>query len=57
LDGQAELSIIPDYSVQDEGCVIRTPLGSVDAKIDTQLKEIKQVLLEIARGSEAYEAT
>jgi len=52
LDGQAELSIYPDYTVQDGGCVIRTPLGSVDARIDTQLNEIKQVLLEIARGSE-----
>lgn len=53
LDGQAELSIYPDYTVQDDGCVIRTPLGSVDARIDTQLAEIKQALLEIARGSEA----
>jgi len=51
LDGQAELMIIPDYTVQDEGCVIRTPLGSVDARIDTQLEEIRQVLMEIARGS------
>jgi flagellar assembly protein FliH len=55
LDGQAELSIVPDYTVQDEGCVIRTPLGSVDARIDTQLQEIKQVLLEIAQGSETDE--
>lgn len=53
LDGQAELSIYPDYTVQDDGCVIRTPLGSVDARIDTQLTEIRQALLEIARGSEA----
>lgn len=55
LDGQAELAIYPDYTVKDEGCVIRTPLGSVDARIDTQLQEIKQVLLEIARGSVADE--
>lgn len=52
LDGQAELAILPDHTVYDEGCVIRTPLGSVDARIDTQLSEIKQALLEIARGSE-----
>ncbi len=55
LDGQAELAIYPDYTVHDEGCVIRTPLGSVDARIDTQLQEIKQVLLDIARGSETNE--
>ncbi|MGD8191013.1 flagellar assembly protein FliH [Brevibacillus ginsengisoli] len=53
LDGQAELAIYPDYTVQDEGCVIRTPFGSVDARIDTQLEEIRQVLLDIARGSES----
>jgi len=53
LEGQAELSIYPDHAVQDEGCVIRTPFGSVDARIDTQLAEIKQVLLDIARRSEA----
>ncbi|MFE1625575.1 flagellar assembly protein FliH [Brevibacillus reuszeri] len=52
LDGQAELSIYPDHTVQDGGCVIRTQLGSVDARVDTQLSEIKQALLEIARGSE-----
>ncbi|MGG1661419.1 FliH/SctL family protein [Brevibacillus sp. NRS-1366] len=52
LDGQAELSIYPDYTVQDGGCVIRTQLGSVDARVDTQLGEIKQALLDIARGSE-----
>lgn len=55
LDGQAELIILPDHSVKDEGCVIRTPLGSIDARIDTQLSEIKQALIEIARGSETDE--
>ncbi|USG67925.1 flagellar assembly protein FliH [Brevibacillus ruminantium] len=52
LDGQAELSIYPDHSVDEGGCIIRTPLGSVDARIDTQLTEIRQALLEIAKGSE-----
>ncbi|WP_232697032.1 FliH/SctL family protein [Brevibacillus daliensis] len=52
FDGQVELIIYPDYSIADEGCVIRTPFGSVDAKVDTQLNEIRQTLLEIAQGSE-----
>ncbi|UFJ42126.1 flagellar assembly protein FliH [Brevibacillus humidisoli] len=52
LDGQAELIVLPDYSVRDDGCVIRTPFGSVDARIDTQLEEIKEALLSIAKGSE-----
>lgn len=55
FDGQAELQIFPDHTVKDEGCVIRTPLGSIDARIDTQLAEIKQALIEIARGSDADE--
>lgn len=54
LEGQAELIIVPDYSIHDEGCVIRTAYGSIDARIDTQLSEIRQALTEIARGSGDY---
>ncbi|MCC0563445.1 MULTISPECIES: flagellar assembly protein FliH [Brevibacillus] len=52
LDGQAEIAIYPDHTVDEGGCVIRTPLGSVDARIDTQLTEIRQALLDIAKGSD-----
>lgn len=52
LDGQAELAIYPDYTVQDGGCVIRTQMGSVDARVSTQLEEVKRALLEIAQGSD-----
>lgn len=52
LDSQAELQILPDTSVGDEGCVIRTQLGSVDARIDTQLSEIKNALLQLAVTNE-----
>ncbi|MEO3945105.1 FliH/SctL family protein [Gorillibacterium sp. CAU 1737] len=48
VDSQAELVILPDASVPDYGCVVRTNLGSVDARIDTQLKEIKQALAALA---------
>lgn len=48
IDSQAELQIIPDSSVFDHGCVIRSNFGSIDARIDTQLKEIKAALQEIA---------
>ncbi|MBO8162454.1 MAG: flagellar assembly protein FliH [Brevibacillus sp.] len=57
LDGEAELIVLPDYSVHDDGCVIRTPFGSVDARIDTQLTEIKHALMSIAKGREADEHT
>ncbi len=52
IDSQAELQIIPDGSVQDHGCVIRSSFGSIDARIDTQLNEIKQALQDLAIRNE-----
>ncbi|MNW30494.1 flagellar assembly protein H [compost metagenome] len=52
IDSQAELQILPDPSVQDKGCVIRSSFGSVDARIDTQLVEIKKALLRITQQTE-----
>lgn len=48
VDSQAELQIIPDSSVNDGGCVVRSALGSIDARIDTQLTEIKKALMQAA---------
>lgn len=47
IDSQAELQIVPDASVSEHGCVIRTDFGSLDARIDSQLSEIKQALLQM----------
>lgn len=55
VDSQAELLIVPDMSVQDEGCVIRSDYGSMDARIDTQLQEIKQALLQVAANTREAE--
>lgn len=57
LDSQSDLQILPDPSVQDDGCVVRSDLGSIDARIDTQLTEIKTALLELSIKSrdERYE--
>lgn len=52
LDSQAELQILPDPSVQDHGCVLRTSFGSIDGRIDTQLHEIKTALKQIAMQNE-----
>lgn len=43
-NGQVEIKVFPDYSIQQGGCIIRTSSGSVDARIDVQLSEIKKVL-------------
>jgi flagellar assembly protein FliH len=46
LDSQVEITVIPDETVTDGGVIIRTSMGSVDARVDTQLEEIKKALLE-----------
>ena len=57
IDSQAELQIIPDASVKDHGCVIRSAFGSIDARIDTQLSEIKRELMLLASQRDSGEAT
>ncbi|MGG6313550.1 FliH/SctL family protein [Paenibacillus macerans] len=52
IDTQAELQILPDPTVKDRGCVIRSSFGSVDARIDTQLTEIKKELIRISLQTE-----
>ncbi|OPA77594.1 flagellar assembly protein FliH [Paenibacillus selenitireducens] len=52
IDSQAELQILPDSTISDWGCVIRSSYGSIDARIDTQLTEIKKHLLQIAMYQE-----
>lgn len=48
IDSQAELQIIPDQTVGEGGCIIRSSFGSIDARIDTQLTAIREELLRIA---------
>ena len=48
LDSQAELKIVPDASVGEGGCIVRSAYGSIDARIDTQLSAIRAELARIA---------
>ncbi|MBW5444576.1 flagellar assembly protein FliH [Cohnella sp. CFH 77786] len=48
LDAQAELQIVPDASVGDGGCIVRSSFGSIDARIDTQLSTVRAELLRVA---------
>ncbi len=50
LDPMAELMVIPDPHIHDQGCVIRTPGGSMDCTVDTQLKAIQAALQQVAWG-------
>ncbi|MED3563664.1 FliH/SctL family protein [Bacillus xiapuensis] len=52
VNGETEIKIIPDHSVSVKGCIIRTAYGSVDARIDTQMEEIKKAVLEAGREPE-----
>jgi flagellar assembly protein FliH len=48
-NGQIEVKVFPDYSIEQGGCIIRTSSGSMDARIDVQLSEIKKVLLALGQ--------
>lgn len=48
IDAQAELQIVPDATVNPGGCIVRSTFGSTDARIDTQLAEVRAELLRIA---------
>jgi flagellar assembly protein FliH len=48
LDSQAELQIVPDSSVKEGGCIVRSAYGSIDARVDTQLEAIREQLLRVA---------
>ncbi|OGX68360.1 MAG: hypothetical protein A2189_04125 [Paenibacillus sp. RIFOXYA1_FULL_44_5] len=50
VDSQTELQIVPDLSVHENGCMIRSAYGSIDARVETQLDEIKKALLIVASG-------
>lgn len=55
IDAQAELVIVPDHSIKDRGCVIKTAFGSVDARVETQLTEIKEALLDACLREEPHD--
>ncbi|WP_157722008.1 FliH/SctL family protein [Tumebacillus avium] len=52
VPGQTELLIIKDHSVEAGGCVVCTAFGNIDARIDTQLEEVRKALQEVAASLE-----
>ena len=46
---EAEVKVFPDHSIGEGGCIIRTSQGSLDARIDTQLKEIRHHLMDLIK--------
>ncbi|MGZ4030863.1 MAG: FliH/SctL family protein, partial [Tumebacillaceae bacterium] len=52
VPGQSEVLVLPDRGVQAGGCVVHTAFGNIDARIDTQLDEVRKALLEVAASIE-----
>lgn len=50
INSQYELIIYPDAELPDNGCWIDSTAGRIDVSIDTQLKEIKEHLLQLVRA-------
>lgn len=48
VPGQTDLLVIPDRGVEKGGCVLHTSFGNIDARIDTQLEEVRKALQEVA---------
>ncbi len=48
IKGIRKLKILADNSISPGGCVIETPNGTVDARIESQLAEIEQSILEVS---------
>lgn len=44
LDGATNLDIVDDRRIEQGGCVIETPAGNIDARIDTQLERTTEAL-------------
>ncbi|MBA2873993.1 flagellar assembly protein FliH [Anoxybacillus caldiproteolyticus] len=43
---EVDMFIYPDEQLEENGCMIETPFGRIDASVDTQLQKIKEKLLE-----------
>lgn len=48
IGNDTKLSIYVDSTATQDSCIIEYPAGKIDASIDTQLTEIRSVLLKIA---------
>lgn len=53
IPGQTDLVVLPDRGVAAGGCVLHTAFGNIDARIDTQLEEVRKALQDVAANLEA----
>lgn len=51
LNGHSNMSIFIDQALTENSCLIEHPFGQIDASIDTQLQEIRDILQEVTMES------
>lgn len=51
-----ELTIYPDGKLPENGCIIDTPFGKVEATLDVQLSEMKRILSERLKEQDTHES-
>ena len=49
MEGKAEISIVSDETLKVGDCVLESPNGTIDAKLTTQLEEIKQSIRDVMK--------
>lgn len=49
LSPQTELVVYPDEAVKRGGCLVKTSLGTIDARLDHQLEAVRQALMAVAK--------
>jgi flagellar assembly protein FliH len=52
ISGMKNISITADTAITPGGCRVESDLGDVDATIESQLEEIKKVLVGAIAGAE-----
>ncbi len=50
IGSSVELDLVPDANIEEGGCRVETPLGIVDARLETQLRVLEKALLEKNSG-------
>ncbi|MGP4072250.1 flagellar assembly protein FliH [Piscibacillus sp. B03] len=49
---QVVLTIFPDQSLAEKTCIVESPVGTVDASLDTQLSQLEDRLINLYKGVE-----
>ncbi|WP_162297825.1 flagellar assembly protein FliH [Halalkalibacillus sediminis] len=57
IPGHGKLWIYPKRDLPEYGCLIESPYGTIDASVDTQLKELEKQLNNLLKGEASSETS